>query len=158
MVLRVQNHAIFVVRGEFLALVLAGKGAQEGHYGSNLSIAELCIALVKSHIAYSLFHGGTCTIVIVGPGEFYVAQAGNLEAVAVALVLCLLEAAVVLLGEFRATSLEVVLAQAHQFVGVATEVRANMAGGTVVGLEQVVATKLVGGECIVVAQQPLVEL
>ena len=33
-----------------------------------------------------------------------------------------------------------------------------MAGGTVVGLEQVVAMQFVVGECIAVAQQPFVEL
>ena len=89
---------LLVVGGEFLALILAGEGAEEGNDGGNLCIAELCIALVESHVAYSLFHGGTCAVVVVGPCEFDVAQAGNLEAVTVALVLCLLVAAVVLLG------------------------------------------------------------
>ncbi len=45
-VLCVQDHAIFVVGGEFLALVLAGEGAEQGNDG-----CYVCIALVESHIA-----------------------------------------------------------------------------------------------------------
>ena len=106
----------------------------------------------------AVFHSGASAVVIVGPCEFYIAKTGNLEAMTVALVLCLFETAIVFFGKFHATYFEIVLAQTHQFVGLATEVSANMAGGTVVGLEQVVATKFVGSKCLIVAQQPLVEL
>ena len=50
-VLCVQDHAIFIVGGEFLALILAGEGAQESNDGGNFSITEFHIALVESHIA-----------------------------------------------------------------------------------------------------------
>ena len=50
-VLCVQDHAIFVAGSEFLALVLAGEGAEEGNDGCNFSITEFHIALVESHIA-----------------------------------------------------------------------------------------------------------
>ena len=114
--LLIAHGSLLVVGGEFLALVLTGEGAQEGNDRGYLGIGEHGVSLVEGHVAYGLFHGGTGAIVIVGPGEFYVAQARHLEAMTVALVLSLLVAAIVLLGELCTTCLEIVLAQSHELV------------------------------------------
>ena len=95
----VEDYAILVDVAELLALVLARERAQEGYDVGNLSIAKLRVALVECHIANSLVHSQACAIVVVGPRKFDITQTRHLEAVAVALILSLLEAAVILLGK-----------------------------------------------------------
>ena len=95
---------------------------------------------------------------VVWPGQLDVAQAWHLEAVAVTLILSLLVATIILLGEGSATSLEVVAAESHKFVGLATEVSTCVTRCATMLLEQLITTQLLGCEGVVVAIQPLVEL
>ena len=154
----VEDNTILVDIAKLLALILACERAQEGYDVCNLSVAKLRIALVECHIANSLVHSQARAIVVVGPSKFDITQARNLETVAVTLILSLLVAAVILLGKLRATLLEVVTAQTHKLVGVATKVDAHVARSTAISLEELVATHLLCRKGGVVTTKPLVKL
>lgn len=140
-----------VVVGQGLALVLSSQGVEECNDKILLIVCQLYARLIGTHSAYSLLERGASAIVVVWPGECHISQTWYLEAVTVTLYARLLEATIVLLGEFEATICEVVLAQAHQLVALAAEVFAYVASCTVVLLEELVALQLLGCDSLLVA-------
>ena len=77
------------------------------------------------------------------PCMLNVAKSRNLEAMTVAFLLCLLEAAVILYRQFCSTVSEIILAQAHRFICKTSEIRTGMTGRAVICLEEFISFEFI---------------
>ena len=82
-----------------LALILSCLGIEEGLDLGDFCLGHLFAHLILGHHLDSLLKCGYTSVVIVWPCEGYVAQGWGLEAIAVALHLCLCPTSVVGVGE-----------------------------------------------------------
>ena len=86
-----------------------------------------------------------------------IAQARNLEAMAVTLELSLLVAAVILYCKLHAAILEIMLAKAHELVRLTSEVRSDMTCSAIIFLEEFISIEFLSSKSAVVSAKPLVE-
>lgn len=114
-IMAVDETAVIVV-GQRCALIFTCKGEEEVLDEVHLVMGQLDTGLVEGHVIDSVLKGLTGTVMEVWPCVLDVTEAWHFETMTVTLLLCLLEASVILNCEFLSPFCKVMPAESHEFV------------------------------------------
>ena len=135
-----------IVIGQKLSLIFSGESLEESSDLIHLRRCKFHTALVDTHITNSVLEGFAGTVMIIWPCMLHITESRNLETMTVALDLSVLITAVVLVSKLETTVSEIMTAESHKFVRLASEVWTDMACRAIILLEKFISGKFISSQ------------
>ena len=123
----------------------------------NFLIIQIDTYFIFSHCLDDFIKSSLCSIMEIRSSQSYITQARYFGTMSVSFIFCFLKTSIILNGQLSTSVCEIVMLNTQQFIRLSSHIFSNMTSGTVIFLEQIVASQFICSHSSFISFQVFIE-